>query len=105
MESEVSGKNQIALVALVTSLVAVAALLLMFWLIAPAVVLGLTALALGFKARRRALNGEGRRDMAMAAIVLGLVAVLGTPWGLWVSESGADWGRSCAVDPSPDPNC
>lgn len=105
MESEVPEENQLALVAFVTSLVAIAALLLTFWLIVPAVVFGLIALTLGLKARRRAVAGAGRRDMAMAAIVLGLVAMLGTPWSAWVSAAGEDWGRSCAIDPVPDPNC
>lgn len=104
MEAESSKKNQPALVGLVAGIFAVAALGAIFWIIVPSVALGLLALVLGIVGRRRALKGAGRRDMAVVAIVLGLVAALGTPWAALVSESGEDYGRQCALNPS-DPDC
>lgn len=97
-------KNQPALIALISAVLAVASLLAIYWMVLPAVALGAIAVAYGIRGRRRALAGQGRRDMAVVAIVLGLVSILGTPWAALVAKSGEDYGRDCALSPA-DPDC
>lgn len=87
-------------VALVLGILGVVGATLMYWMVVPGLVLGLAAVALGWRARR----GE-RREMASVAMTLGVVAVLLVPAVLSIADSAEDWGRDCALHPEDDPNC
>lgn len=97
--------ERIAPFALGSATLGLAAVAVMYWLVLPAVVLGLGGLVLGFVARRRGVSTAAARDMTMAAICLGAVAVLFTPVVLWQTKGAEEWGRDCALRPQHDPNC
>ena len=81
--------------ALIGALAAVA----MFWLWLPSIVLGAIGVGFGIVGRRRALAGASARDLAVAAITLGIVAILLTPAANLINAGGEDYGRQCAVNP------
>ena len=89
-----------AAIAVIAGIVGVVTAFLMYWLVLPGVVLGLAAVLLGAKIRRR-----GPSDAATVAITLGLVAILAVPAFHATADSAEQWGRDCALDPSHDPNC
>jgi len=97
--------DSLALWALVTAALGVAAVTVAYWLVLPAVVLGLVAVILGVVARRRAGLGARGRDMATVAVCLGAVAVLFTPVVLMQTSGAEDWGRDCALHPEQDEHC
>jgi hypothetical protein len=84
---------------------ALVALAIAYWLVVPSLLFGAIGVALGVAARRNESLAGRSRDMAMAAICLGVVAVLFTPVALWQSNQAEQWGRDCALDPDQDPNC
>ncbi len=99
------GGDSLALWALGTAVLGVAAVIVAYWLILPAVVLGLIAVILGVIARRRAAPGARAHDIATVAVCLGAVAMLFTPVVLMQTSAAEDWGRDCALDPERDENC
>lgn len=90
---------------LVSAVLGVAAVVVMYWLVVPAVLFGLTAVILGLIAHRRAALTGWNRDMATAAVCLGAAAVLFTPVVLMQTAGAEDWGRDCALHPERDENC
>ena len=99
------GGDSLAAWALVSSAFALLAVMVTYWLIVPAVVLGLLAIVLGRIARRRAALGARGRDIATVAMCLGAVAVVFTPVVLMQTSAAEDWGRDCALHPEEDENC
>ncbi len=97
--------HSLALWALVSSALGVVAVIVAYWLILPAVVLGLVAVIAGVIARRRATPGARERDIATVAVCLGAVAILFTPVVLMHTSAAEDWGRDCALNPEQDENC
>jgi hypothetical protein len=97
--------HSLALWALVSGVLGVAAVIVIYWLVLPAVVLGLIAVILGVIARRRAAFGAGAHDIATVAVCLGAVAMLFTPVVLMQTSAAEDWGRDCALHPEHDENC
>jgi hypothetical protein len=94
--------NPIAWVALVVALLGLAALFVMYWFPVPSALLGVFAIALGVLGRRRAIQGRGSRDVAVAAVVLGLVAILGNALAQRVSAEADKFGRDCVANYSAD---
>jgi hypothetical protein len=86
--------------ALAVGVLAVVGAFVAYWMVLPGVVLGLAAVGLGVRSRRR-----GRSEAASVAIALGVVAILAVPAFLVTADSAEEWGRDCALDPSHDPNC
>jgi hypothetical protein len=72
----------------------------MYWLILPGLVLGLAAVLLGWRARRR-----GELQLTTIAITLGVVTMILVPAFVIVAEGAEDWGRDCALHPEQDSNC
>jgi len=103
-ELSARGADSVALFALVSAVLGVVAVIVVYWLILPAVVLGLIAVILGVIARRRAA-GARARDMATVALCLGVVSILFTPVVLMQTSGAEDWGRDCALHPEQDENC
>lgn len=97
-------RNPAALAAIVVAVLAVAALVVMYWFPPPSAVLGLGAVVLGVVGRSRAIHGRGSRDIAVAAIVLGVVAILGNGLVQQVKSDSEEFGRHCAAQPT-DPDC
>ena len=98
------GTDRTATVGFTCAVLGVLAALLMFWLWLPSIVLGAVGVALGILGRRRAVAGGSARDLAVAAIALGIVAILLTPGANFISKGGEDYGRKCALIPQ-DPDC
>ena len=99
------GAHSLALWALGTAVLGVAAVIVAYWLVLPPVVLGLTAVVLGVIARRRAALGARAHDIATVAVCLGAVAMLFTPVVLMQTSAAEDWGRDCALNPGQEENC
>lgn len=97
--------DSLAVWALVIAVLAVVAVIGVYWLVLPAVGLGLIAVVLGVIARRRVGPGGRAHDIATVALCLGAVAMLFTPVVLWQTSSAEDWGRDCALHPEQDENC
>jgi hypothetical protein len=91
--------------ALVSAALGVVAVIVAYWLILPAVVLGLVAVIAGVMARRQAPLGARARDLATVAVCLGAVAMLFTPVLLAHTSAAENWGRDCALHPEQDENC
>ena len=70
-----------------------------YWMLVPGVVLGLAAIVLGIRARRR-----GSLEVGSVAITLGIAALLLVPSVLAVVDAAEDWGRECTLRPS-NPDC
>lgn len=87
-------------IALACGVLGVFAAVWVYWMILPGVLLGLVAVVLGWRIRRREGNQRGS-----VAIALGIVAILLVPSVIAVTDSAEDWGRDCALDPKHDPNC
>jgi 4-hydroxybenzoate polyprenyltransferase len=103
MEAEAGQGRSLAMAAFVVSVVAVLAMGVAYFLLVPSMLLGIVGAVLGIVGRKRAVGG--RRELAVAAICLGLVALFVTPWAqLNVDRSGRAHGRHCALNPS-DPDC
>ncbi len=98
------GTNPAAASSFVCGVLAVLAALFGFWLWVPSIALGAVAVGLGVVGRRRALTGSSARDWAVAAIALGLVAVLMTPAVNVIAKGEEDYGRKCALNPQ-HPDC
>lgn len=98
--------DKLAFWALASAVLGVAAAVIAYWLVLPAVVLGLVGIVLGVMARRSDDGGGQRgRDLATIAVTLGAVAVLLTPVMVMQVNAGEEWGRDCALNPNHDPNC
>ena len=67
----------------------------MYWIVVPAVVFGVAAIALGWRARK-----DGPSELGSVAIALGLVGILLVPAVLLVVDEAEDWGRECALEPT-----
>lgn len=105
IDSSAGRTERVALGALICAILGVAAVVVAYWLVLPAVVLGLVAVVLGVIARRRSAPGAQARDLATAAVCLGAVAMLFTPVVIMHTSGAEDWGRDCALRPEQDPNC
>lgn len=70
-----------------------------YWLLVPGVVLGIAAVVLGVRERRR-----GPSELGAAAIALGVCAILLVPSVLVVADDAEEYGRDCALNPS-SPDC
>jgi hypothetical protein len=99
------GPDSLALWALVAAVFAIVGVSVLYWLVVPAVLLGLIGVVLGVIARRRAVPGARARDVATVAVCLGAVAMLFTPVILMQTSAAEDWGRDCALHPEQDENC
>ena len=82
----------------------VLAAVFMFWLWLPSMILGALGVGLGLVGRRRALGGASARELTVAAVTLGIVAILLTPAANVINAGGEDYGRQCALNPQ-DPDC
>ena len=82
-------------VAVACGILAVLAAVWMYWLVVPGVILGLAAIMLGWRSRRKRPS-EG----AAVAVALGIVAVLLVPSVLIVVETESDYTRDCTLNPS-----
>ena len=99
------GAHSLALWALVSAVLGVVGVIVFYWLVLPAVLLGLIAVILGVIARRRTAPGARGHDMATVAVCLGAVAMVFTPVVLMQTSAAEDWGRDCALHPEQDENC
>ncbi len=97
--------DSLAFWALASGALGVAAVIVAYWMVVPAVLLGLVAVIVGVTARRRAALGARARDIATVAVCLGAVAMLFTPVLLTHTSAAEDWGRDCALHPEQDENC
>jgi hypothetical protein len=70
-----------------------------YWLVVPGVILGLTAIVLGSRARR-----DGGSEPGSVAVALGIVAILLVPSVLVVADMERDYARNCALNPT-DSDC
>ena len=86
--------------ALVCGVLGFMSTVVMYWLVVPGLVLGLAAVVLGWRARRR-----GNLQLATVALTLGVATLILVPAFIMVAEGAEDWGRDCAPDPQHDPNC
>ena len=93
----------LASIALALGVLSFLAAFLAFWLIVVSVAFGVMAVALGVRARSRTQSPLAR-DLAVAAITLGVAGVLATGGSLMVNAGGESMGRHCVNEPS-DPNC
>jgi hypothetical protein len=84
-----------ATIALGCGVLGVVVALWIYWLVIPGVVLGVAAVVLGVRARRRDAG-----EMATVALTLGVVALLLVPSVLFIANESEDFGRDCAIDPS-----
>jgi hypothetical protein len=71
-----------------------------YWMVLPGLVFGVAAVVLAW----RALRGGAGREVASAALALGVAAVLLVPSVLFVADEAEDFGRDCGRDPSGE-NC
>lgn len=94
-----AGDNRAAALAFGCALLGALAAVAMFWLWLPSIVLGAAGVCFGVVGRRRALAGASARDLAVAAITLGIVAILLTPASNLINAGGEDYGRQCALNP------
>ena len=95
-------RDRLPIVALTCGALAVIAAFLYFWMVLISVGLGIAAVVLGMRFRGREAGDTKGRELATAAIALGLVGILGTGGSWIVYQQGEDWGRGCAQDPNPD---
>jgi hypothetical protein len=93
-------EHRVAVAALACGVLGVLGAYASWWLVAPGLVLGIAATALGWRARRC-----GSREQGSVAITLGVVAVLLVPAFHATADDAERWGRDCALDPEHDPNC
>ena len=100
IQKEATTTNRVSAAAIMAGVAGFVSAFLMYWLVVPGGVLGLAAVLLGARSRRR-----GPSDTATVAITLGLVAILAVPAFIATADSAEDWGRACALDPSHDPHC
>jgi hypothetical protein len=100
-----ASRDTTGIIALVCGVLALAAAFVVYWIPPVSVVLGIVAVVLGLRVRSRSGANVANRELAVAAAVLGLVAILAAPAALLIYNSGETWGHDCAVDPSSDPNC
>ena len=98
------GTNRPAVFGFVCAVLGVLVSLMMFWLWLPSIILGAIGVGLGIVGRRRSAGGPSARDLAVAAIALGIVAILLTPSANLISKWGEDYGRECALNPQ-DSDC
>lgn len=92
--------TKVPIAAIACGVLGFAAAVTLYWLVVPGVALGIAAIVLGVKARRR-----DDRERGNIAITLGVVAVLLVPATLGVAHEAEEWGRHCEGESAPDPNC
>ena len=92
-------KSQVAGLALASGILGVTATFALFWMIFLPVGLGIVAVVLGVLVLRRS-GTDVSGKLAVAAVALGVVAILGSAGSIAVSSGGEDYGRKCALDPS-----
>ena len=97
-----NGRSQLAAASFVCAACALAALGVLYWMWIPSIILGAAAIGLGVVARPR--TSGSRRDLVVASIAVGAVALLFTPVLNIAADDGFEWGQHCAAQPS-DPNC
>lgn len=91
--------NRAATVGFACAVLAVLAAVAAYWLWLPSILLGAIGVGLGIVGRRRAVARGSGRDLAVAAITLGVTAVLMTPAINLIAKGEADYGRKCALNP------
>jgi hypothetical protein len=96
---QISSKSQ-ARVALACGVLAVVTAVWAYWLVLPGLILGLAAVVLGWRARRK-----GASEVGSIALTLGILAVLLVPSVVLIANDAENWGRDCALDPDSDPEC
>ncbi len=93
MEAAPSTPNGWAVAGFVCSLLGTVAAGLVFWLVVPQFVLGIAGGGLGAWGWRAAKRGAGQGGLAVAAMVLGAIAVLSIPLAqLFYRAITGDWG-------------
>jgi hypothetical protein len=95
-------RDRLPIIALICGTLATIAAFLVFWMVIVSVGLGIAAVFLGVRIRGREAGDAKGRELAAAAIALGLVGILGTGGSFLVSEGGEDFGRDCALNLNPD---
>lgn len=88
-----------ALVAIALGALGIAAAVWAYWLVVPGVLLGIAAVVVGVRERRR-----GAHDAGGIAIALGVVALFLVPSVLFMVDGAEEWGRDCALHPA-NPDC
>ena len=100
MLQQETARDNVPKAALGCAVLGFASTVLMYWLVVPGLVLGLAAVVLGWRARRR-----GNLQLATVAVTLGVATLILVPAFIMVAEGAEDWGRDCALHPEQDPNC
>lgn len=95
-------RDRLPIIALACGALAAIAAFLIFWMVFISVGLGIAAVVLGMRIRGREAGDAKGRELATAAIALGLVGILGTGGAWLITEWAEDYGRDCALNPSPD---
>lgn len=90
------------IIALTCGALATIAAFLVYWMVIISVGLGIAAIVLGVRIRGRDAVDMKGRELAAAAIALGLVGILGTGGTFLTSTWAEDYGRDCVLSPSPD---
>lgn len=90
-------------IALACGVLAVIAAFLMYWMVLVSVGFGVVAVTLGVRIRRTTDHAPVR-EIAMVAIALGLVGIIGTAGSFMVADGAEDYGRDCALHPE-DQDC
>jgi hypothetical protein len=98
MQQQISTKSP--KIALACGVLGVIAAVWAYWMVVPGLILGVVAVVLGWRSRRKAGN-----ELGTVAIALGVVAILLVPSVLTIANDAEEWGRNCAIDPTHDPNC
>jgi hypothetical protein len=93
------GATRAASIGLACAVLAIFAIVIMYWLWLPSIILGAAGIALGIKGRKDAGGGASARELAAAAIALGIAAILLTPAVNMIAKGEADYARKCALNP------
>jgi hypothetical protein len=91
---QIESKSQ-AKVALACGVLGVLTAVWIYWLVLPGVILGIAAVVLGWRARRK-----GAGEIGSVALTLGIVAVLLVPSVIAIANDAENWGRDCALHPA-----
>jgi len=96
-----SNRN-LATVGLACGFLAVLAAAFVYWIVPVPIVLGMIAIALGIRGRQK--GDSAVRELAVAAVALGLAGIVATGGSLLAAHGGEDFGRHCAAHPA-DSDC
>lgn len=93
-------RDRLPTIALACGASATIAAVLVYWMVIISVGLGIAAIVLSVRVRRRDAGGAKGRELAAAAIALGLVGILGTGAFLTLDWT-EDHGRDCTLGKCP----